>query len=75
MKVTLDISLTDTEAKKLYDIMPDDTHKKFVFKHYIKRKPMELCGKEMAYTERQAYRINNDIKNYALKVLLSGVKI
>jgi hypothetical protein len=70
MKVTLDISLTDTEAKKLYDIMTDDTHKRFVFKRYIEKKSMEKCAREMTYTERQMYRICNDVQNYALKVLL-----
>lgn len=73
MKITLDLTLTDTEAKKLYDIMPDDKLKRFVFKHYIEKKSIEEVAKEMTYTERQTFRISNDVKNYALKVLLSGV--
>ena len=75
MKVTIDLTLTDTEAKKLYSIMPDEKLKRFVFKHYVEKKSIEDVAREMIYTERQAYRIGNEVKNYALKVLLSGVKI
>jgi hypothetical protein len=70
MKITLDISLTDAEAKMLYDIMPNDVLKTFVLKRYIERKSMKQCEKEMAYTERHIYRISNEVKSYAMKILL-----
>jgi hypothetical protein len=71
MNITIDISLTDKEAQKFYDIMPEGRFKEFVLKRYIEKKTLETIAKEMDYTERHMFKISSDVKTYAIKVLLS----
>lgn len=67
-----ELSLTKEEAERLVKIMPDDVLKEFCRLRYIEKLTLEKTAEKMYYSKRQAERMNTNVKNCALKVLLQA---